>query len=188
MDRLKLIGISGAAGAGKDTIGDILVNDYGHKRVSFAKPMKAAIETIFEVGPWIWERDVKEKPLLELHGFSPRFLAQTIGTEWGRGCLGDDFWVNLAMNKAHRIIENGDRVVITDVRFNNEAKAIQDYGGSVVGVIRPGLDSHSVRNHISEAGLDADLVTAVLLNDGRISDLGEKVAYILDELNSEELA
>jgi len=186
--RLNIIGISGAAGAGKDTIGNILVNDYGYKRVSFAKPMKAAIEAIFEVGPWIWERDVKESPLVELHGHSPRKLAQTLGTEWGRNILGEDFWVTLAMDKAVRLVDTGSPVVITDVRFNNEASAILAAGGSVVGVIRPCLDSQSIRNHISEAGLDEDLVTAVLLNDGRLGDLGEKVAYILDELNSEELA
>jgi len=177
----RIVGISGAAGAGKDTVAEYLMQEYGYGRVSFAKPMKDAIQAMFGVDSRIWERDVKEKPLDELIGFSPRQLAQTLGTEWGRG-LRESFWIDLAKLKIVKMLRDGQPVVISDVRFNNEARMIQEMGGVVIGVIRPALAEKRVRKHISEAGLDEDLVTAVLLNDGRLSEIPSKVEYVLREI------
>ncbi len=55
---------------------------------------------------------------------------QTLGTEWGRNLIGDNFWVELAMSKAL----SSQRAVITDVRFPNEVEAVQNHGGVVVGI------------------------------------------------------
>lgn len=179
---MKIIGLCGAAGCGKDTVGAYLETEYAALKVSFAAPMKRAIETMFDVDDRIWGRDIKEKPLVALLGHSPRKLAQTLGTEWGRNTLGENFWVDLAMMKADALISQGLAVVITDVRFNNEARAIQERGGRVIGIYRPSLEKQSVRAHISEAGLDEDLIDAVLLNDGTISELPGKIDQVIQEL------
>ena len=85
------------------------------------------------------------------------------------------------MNASHIMVDGG-RVVISDVRFNNEASFIQKMGGSVVGIIRPSVENKSVRQHISEAGVDEDLVTAVLVNNGSVRQVPEKVDAILAEI------
>ena len=177
----RIIGLSGAAGAGKDTVADHLIEAYGYKKISFAAPIKRAIEAMFDVGDEIWARDVKEEPQENLLGFSPRHLAQTLGTEWGR-TQAPNFWVDLALMHASHILADGGRVVISDVRFNNEAMFIQKMGGAVVGIIRPSVENKSVRQHISEAGVDEDLVTAVLLNNGSVRQVPAKVDDILAEI------
>lgn len=182
--RAPIIGISGAAGAGKDTVSDYLVNSYGLVNFSFAAPMKRAIETIFDTDERIWARDVKEKPQDYLLGHSPRMLAQTLGTEWGRKCLGENFWVNLAMMRADHLISVGRQVVISDVRFNNEAKVIHKRGGVVIGIMRPELEEKSVRKHISEAGIDADLVDYIISNNGSIADLYRATESVLEEMRA----
>ena len=70
-----IIGLSGAAGCGKDTVADHLIAEHGYSKISFAAPIKRAIEAMFGVGDEIWARDVKEKKHQHLLGFSPRHLA-----------------------------------------------------------------------------------------------------------------
>ena len=63
----------------------------------------------------------------------------------------------------------GTPVVLTDVRFPNEAEAIQAAGGRLVRVVRPGQDTSD--QHISETALD-DLVADVeIQNDGTLDEL-----------------
>ncbi len=41
------------------------------------------------------EGSLKAKPCSLLAGKTPRHAMQTLGTEWGRNCIGDGFWINL---------------------------------------------------------------------------------------------
>lgn len=65
---------------------------------------------------------------------SLRDLMQYYGTEICRKKLGNNIWVDSTMKKADEIVEKYDICIIPDVRFKNEAKAINSsylYGGII---------------------------------------------------------
>jgi hypothetical protein len=92
-----LIGLTGRAGAGKSTVASILSDQFAFFELAFADPIQNMVGTLFAEGgidgAWMVERALKEKPTVL--GFSYRHLAQSLGTEWGRG-LAPDFWLRIA--------------------------------------------------------------------------------------------
>jgi hypothetical protein len=145
----RLVGITGRAGAGKDTLADFLVERCGYVKYSLATPLKLALNAAFGFTPEQWEDRAWKEQVIDWIGKSPRQLAQTLGTEWGRTHVAADIWLRCA----DRFIEQADRpVVIADVRFANEAVLIHRHGGRLVKVSRPGVDG--VAAHASENGVD----------------------------------
>lgn len=194
----RLLGLTGAAGSGKDTLADYIqgrrcVMSRPHStrpttgpavlRYAFAAPIKLAISTMLQDAPDLWsDREWKEAPILGL-GKSPRHLAQTLGTEWGRTHVHRDFWLFCAARwyaEVGRQAEDG--VIITDVRFDNEADWIHDRGGYVVQIIRQ--DAPEVAAHVSEAGIDPNKVDQVVYNNGTVEDFGRKALQLIEKLGN----
>ena len=140
-----IIGIAGFQGSGKDTIADYLCNIYGFKRDSFAATLKDAVAAVFG-----WDRELLEGRTTEsrqwretvdewwanrlgMPGLTPRLVLQKWGTEVARRAWHDDTWIASLENKLNRAHND---IVITDVRFPNEIKAIKDAGGIVIRVVR----------------------------------------------------
>ena len=109
---------------------------------SFAKPLKDACSVMFGWPREMLEGDTevsrkwREEPdhyWSEKFGqeFSPRLALQLMGTEAGRNVFHQDIWVISLLNRAR-----GKDVVVTDVRFKNEIKYIQDNGGIVIRIKR----------------------------------------------------
>ena len=140
-----IIGFVGLIGAGKDTAADYLVNYHGFRRDSFANTLKDAVACVFgwdrtllegrtkearewreQVDPWWAER--LNKPNL-----TPRWILQYWGTEVCRHGFHDDIWIASLENKMRKTRDN---IVISDVRFPNEIKAIHNAGGQVIRVKR----------------------------------------------------
>ena len=128
---------------------------------------------------------------------TPRYALQLLGTEWGRHCY-DGVWVDYAMRVASTILNPANGmgydprsglhrdglpyrgVVVSDVRFSNEALAIRRAGGKVWRVERPGAGlSGGAAQHVSERGIPDDLVDAEILNDGTIEELHGSVDAVL---------
>lgn len=155
----RLIGITGLAGAGKDTLADALVYDRGATKYNFALPIKLALNAMFGWTMEQWnDREWKESPLAWL-GKSPRQAAQTLGTEWGRELVHPDLWMLIGEQSYfnHRRQTSPGSFVIADVRFENEARMIHSNGGIVVKVSRHGVQQ--INAHVSEAGItDVDYV------------------------------
>jgi hypothetical protein len=167
-----LIGVAGKKRAGKDTAAKFLVQDHGFKAMAFAHPLKDAAKIIFGWGDEHVYGELKEVDD-PFWGFSPRWALQHMGTEAMRKNIDDQIWVKATMRKALPMIEKGENVVITDVRFPNEAQAILDAGGQLWRVERPGLETS---DHASETSLDDwDRWDQVIDNDGTISDLYSRV-------------
>jgi hypothetical protein len=120
------------------------------------------------------EGDLKETAIPELCGRTPRHAMQTLGTEWGRKCMGEDFWVGQWRRRVEQVFSDAGRVVVDDCRFPNEAKAIRQLGGDIYRLQgRGGIPGQ----HESERGCgDEDLVIA---NIGTIDDLHRKVEHAL---------
>lgn len=109
-------------------------------------------------------------------GVSYRQLAQTLG-DWGRS-IRPDWWVSIAMHRAAQARSWGDSVVISDVRYPNEAAAIRAAGGLIVRVRREGLAS--VREHSSERHSAHIYADFELDNTGSRLDLADAVGELVD--------
>ena len=150
---MTLIGLTGPAGAGKDTVAATLAREYDFVRMSFASPIKDALVSMFGLDRAVFSGAAKEAPIDWL-GKSPRQLMQTLGTEWGRGLVRDDVWIRHAERRLAYHLAISGRIVITDVRFDNEAAWLRRRGGHVWHVVR--TDRARVNPHTSEAGVQFD--------------------------------
>lgn len=187
---MKIIGLTGVAGSGKDTVAELLA-PYNFKRVAFADPLR---ELLYKLNPAIDEEadpDVGSSRLAEIVDWfgwdvakrsypEIRELLQRLGAG-GRDVISSTVWINAALLKASGILVEGSNVVVTDVRYPNEIDAVRGYGGEVWRVVRPGTGP--VNDHETETLLDKFDVDRVLVNNGTIDDLrielGDMVADLL---------
>jgi len=169
----RLIGLySPAPGSGKTTVANLLIE---HEHVSFAASLKRAVFNMLrELGlPGSHYVFTDKEAIIPELGVSARHMMQTLGTEWGRACIHPDFWVMIARAKAERIMADGRSVVVDDVRFPNEAAMIRDLGGELWRIDRPGVTYSG--DHSSEGGLEDITPDRVIVNDGTITQLLEKI-------------
>lgn len=168
----RLIGLHGPARSGKDTVGQMLVDGFCVERISFAEPIRDALRGMMGLTDEHFHGSLKEVQMPWL-GKSPRQLMQTLGTEWGRGVVHPDLWLLLAQRKIDAFFERGRSVVITDVRFENEADLIRQAGGQVWHVHRPNVQQ--VAAHASEAGIAFEVGDLRIDNNGSLEDLCDEV-------------
>ena len=97
--------------------------------------------------------DVKDKRTEEMYGQTYRYLAQTLGTEWGRELIHPDLWI---MCLKYRLQKTYSPIIIDDVRFENEAKFIREHGQLFYihnnNVPEETIINKDEQQHISEAG------------------------------------
>jgi hypothetical protein len=167
----RIIGFCGPAGAGKDLAASMIP---GACRVAFADPIYHGLSTMLGIPEAILrDRSSKEEVIVGL-GASPRQLLQTLGTEWGRRMVRDDVWLRVAFWKWQQLAAGGiSLIVVPDVRFANEARQIRSEGGEVWMIHRPGVEP--VAAHESEAGLPLRLIDRLIVNDGTVDQLRERV-------------
>lgn len=175
----RLVALSGAAGSGKTTAADYLIEHYGYHRIKFAEPIKDMLRAIGLTHEQI-EGRYKESPSYILCGRTPRYVMQTLGTEWGRDLIGVDLWVNLWQRRVTAMAaERPDaRFVVDDMRFPNELAAVQQLGGTRITVHRPTV-SGLAGDHVSESALPADPHAKLILNDGDLAQLHHRVLHAL---------
>lgn len=174
----KLIGITGFAGAGKDTLADFLVQEFGYTKRAYADPIRKILQARFNWAPERWaDRDWKEHCHWEHNcgPFSPRNWMQWLGTDILRKYAGDDIFVRLLWERWR-----GEHMVVPDVRFNDEAQAILERGGAIIAVRR--LDLTPVELHKSERGIDYRLIQGTVHNDGTIAQLCSSGQLLLEQL------
>lgn len=172
-----LIGLGGKAGSGKDTVAKYLETHHEFIPLAFADPVKRGLEAMFRLDrKWLNDTEAKEEDIPEL-GVSGRVLMQTLGTEWGRNLIDKDIWVDI-MRRKILILDTYD-VVVTDVRFDNEAALIQELGGILVTVVREGKGEVGIHGHASEAGLTSSFGSLILRNEGSVDELHNLVNKIL---------
>ena len=140
-----IIGFVGFIGSGKDTAADYLVNFHEFRRDSFANTLKDAVAAVFgwdrvllegrtkEAREWREQVDTWWAERLGMPNLTPRWVLQYWGTEVCRIGFHDDIWIASLENKMRK---TSDNIVISDVRFPNEIKAIHNAGGIVVRVKR----------------------------------------------------
>lgn len=167
-----IVGITGRAGAGKDTASEGL-RRLGFRTMRFSDALKDGLAAMLGVPRSRIEDWPGKEEVLPGVGYTPRYLMQTLGTEWGRDTIHPDLWVRITMARAAGI----PRVVIPDVRFDNEAQAIVDRGGLVIRVWRNGTEPGPA--HASEAGVSERLVSSTVLNNDTPRTLRSVVRWLV---------
>ena len=190
-----LIGLTGLAGSGKDTVAQALTQQWtaaGHSWdvLPFAYTLKRmAIVYLEDHGvpnaeQWVTDPVLKNTVIPEI-GVSPRHIMQTLGTEWGQQCIGRDSWIKLLGLRLNAALSRGvTHVAITDARFSVEADWVRAQGGKIWRIERPGVAP--VREHVSEAGVAHVKADRVIHNTGTLEDLSKSVRYELAVLNYEQ--
>jgi hypothetical protein len=177
MKKPVVIGLCGYMRAGKDTVGQVLVEN-GYKRLGLADAVK---EMALAINPYIAPDPQKPNRLaqyvaevgweLAKENAEVRRLLQAIGTEGVRNVIGDDAWLKVAERK---ILQGYSypvgHWVITDVRFPNEATWVREkLGGQVWKIVRPGTGGNG---HPSETGVDGIDPDITIHNNGSLDELG----------------
>jgi hypothetical protein len=178
-----LVGLAGFARSGKDTAAQTLVEG-GWRRDAFADRLKAflyrqnpLVTTFPDVPP------VRLANLVNAIGWDEakerypevRRLLHATGTDAGRATLGENVWIDALFSDYE---PEREALVVSDVRFPNEARAVQGRGGVVIWIDRPGVgparDEHG-RPYPSEVALANWKFDATLVNDGDVVDLRDRL-------------
>ena len=202
-----MIGLSGVAQSGKSSVAHILKSKYGFKEYSFAE---GVYESLYRLDPVILIQDtvtgaytyprlrglVDELGWFEAKKFPMvRELLQKMGTECGREIHGENVWVDRTIRKIYdeigvehgwdgTLVHISGDVVIPDVRFDNEAREIQEHNGYVIEVDR-GLGP--VNYHKSEAGVSPEYLSGTIDNRGTLADLENNVEMMLRFIGYENI-
>lgn len=183
----QIIGLSGQARSGKDTAAHYLVSNYGFTKIAWADALRECCRVLNPIVGWDTLGPVRWAQLFDDVGYEaakdhPEFgtefrrIMLTMGTEVGRNILGENTWVNAALDK----MEPGKRYVISDCRFPNEAEAVTERGGHMVRILRGGLPTI---DHPSETGLDDWDFHGIVANNRTMADFYEALDELLAVLH-----
>lgn len=181
---IKLIGLTSAIGADKDTVAEMLQQSHGFCMLTFKKEMvdrlvrAIAGEYSHEIKNLFYDRELKDKPSALLNGNTPRDLMKSFGTDFGRKVVRKDIWVWPVERDINRILSAGSTflkglyvsnikgIVISDVCFDNEAEMIKRNGGEIWRIERENNPYGSDTRQDSERGIDERHIDKIIKNQG----------------------
>lgn len=193
-----LIGLTGAAGAGKDTVADILGTQRGFVKLSFADALRAEVCAAYNVPlSYLTERDTKEHPISALALWncadpefvrvmssqcriaprSPRQIMQWWGTEYRRTQY-THYWISRTAIEIHRLRDRGFSVVVDAVRFADEAALFRGEGCALWQVTRPDLTDTEGQHASAVTGAEF-APNCVIENDACLAALANSVRHAL---------
>lgn len=163
------IGLVGQQRSGKDTVGDYLISKYGFKRFAFADELKEVVRRLFGYS----YQEIQEKP------YYVRDTLQMFATEGFRK-LYPRIWVDVLLRRVKKyqlvLPTVYSHIVVTDIRFQNEADALHDAGFELVKVVR---ETGIKDAHVSETELLKICPDLLVPNNGTIEELYQEVDKLL---------
>lgn len=171
-----LVALCGRAGSGKSEAADYLAAEYGFEPVAFADALKDMLAShLTDLGldyaclhePGLKDKPIAGWPLLPRDGepVTPRRLMQTLG-DWGRS-IDADYWVACLARRSGLCWGSSpvhDRILVTDVRYWNEAHWVSLHGGVLLRLERE--SATRVRLHSSEEEIHLLQADASIANHG----------------------
>lgn len=204
---MMLIGLSGPAGVGKDTVADYLVETHGFTKFSFSDALYREVSEAFRVPiEELQRRETKELSHVRLqarycadesfraimldtlpmweHEFSPRWVLQRWGTDYRRA-QDPDYWIKKTAAWVQAWLDvtkdDGEQhagLVNASVRFPNERAFIEKLNG-VIWHLRRKDTGASQQDYISEKGLDILPDDRVIHNNGTVEQLRTVTSLML---------
>jgi hypothetical protein len=174
-----IVGLSGFARSGKDTVANLLVEKHDFIRVAFADLIR---ESLLILNPYVGSFRLQEYVLI--HGWDNaksaipeiRRLLQVFGTEIARDLYGESFWLD-QLQRRYDLTNPNKNWVISDVRYDNEAQMIHDNNGEVWNIIRPGVGP--VNEHSSDKGITDSYINRIILNNAGSKFLEDQVSSMV---------
>lgn len=189
-----IIGIIGPKGSGKSTLANIIKEQYKYEILSFASTVKDISSIIFgydrellegsTIESRIWRETVDKNWSQILNkDITPRITLQIIGTEFGRNILGQNIWVEVLKNKIFNqdLNQNYKNVIISDIRYENEAQFIRNNKGILIRVSKSNSESQS-EIHSSEIELYDINEDYIIENNGTVEQLEQKIINLLNKV------
>ncbi len=179
-----IIGFSGVAGSGKDEAAAVALSilesaGAAVTQYSFAYPLKGICNFVFDMTEEeMTDRDLKEQEGRFTYGMTNRKIMQLVGTEAFRQVFDENIWIDVA---ERNITKSGsDIVIISDVRFENEAKWVKENGFlfDIDPTGREGFEVIEGSGHASEAGYET-VPSKVIENDVSLEEFHQEVAYLI---------
>lgn len=170
-----IIGLIGKKKSGKDTIAKMMQSILGHSTYIITTSFAAALKEEVCEGCGISNEFLTE------HKDNFRLILQGWGTNFRRQLCGEDYWVKKVESEILGLIHT-DYVIITDVRFQNEADMIRKMNGKLVRVIREETDDYTDL-HPSEEQMDMIIPHYTIDNDSDIEALKIRTNILLQEIN-----
>lgn len=164
-EKLILIGFSGLKQSGKTTAANLLNIETEFLKLSFAEPVKK----IASLMGWNGQKDENGRKILQI-----------LGTDIGRNLINKNIWINHMeeiLNKLRNFSYGTLKIVIDDVRFDNEVEWINNHGGKVINIIRPG-NIDLTETHSSEQGISPEKVFRLVINDTTLDQFKRKIKHI----------
>jgi len=160
-----LIGLVGTKSAGKDTFADHFISSRKNTeekivKYAFATPLKKACKELFLLSDSQLSGTIEKETIDERWGLSPRQIFQMVGTDFIRNHIDPNFWLTHFEYWLDSQLSTSI-VIVSDVRFQNEADLIKNKGGVLVKInrseegVKPDDDSTNTDSHISEVGVDS---------------------------------
>ena len=195
MAQIKVYGIIGRKHSGKDTVANIMRNEtnceYKFLSFAFADNLKRILKELFGFPnlSYFTDQSLKEVVHPEYSHKTPRELMQWFGTDLIRANFGADFWIKRLKNEIEQKIKYFSKtyekivIVITDVRFKNEASFLEnEYNASMVYVdaderLPKSLDNHCSENEIYKVRDSCKNIT-VIKNNKTVADLNAQINKI----------
>lgn len=187
---LRLIGIAGKMESGKDAIANVLAEYCGFTKIAMADALREECAELLMARKAPNGSPIDIRAIIERYEYHPssvwlkptpydmRRLLQWGGTEWRRS-QNPDYWVN---KMRERLSDAIGCFVVPDIRFENEAALIREFGGAVWLAERPNIDrsASSAHSHVSERFCDEYRDwDRVILNIGTLEELKERVIGIM---------
>ena len=201
-DKMRIIGLTGYAGAGKDSVCQVLQERRsGIARAAFADALKAEVAAAYGVDLSVFNDPATKElttPVLaagrcidpgfrrflgELMCGLPSLQPRTVMQQWGDYRRADDpeYWIRrLSTTVEMARVLGWSTVIITDVRAHNEAAWVRAQGGRIWRVTRPAVKPRS--GHWSEHALREAPADAVFANDEGLDMLSVRALGAFDEL------
>jgi hypothetical protein len=182
----KSIGLIGPAQSGKDTVGARLRQRYGYQRVAFADPLKRAALRVDPIIPTTYGVHVRLSKLIAAVGWDyakttypeVRRVLQHVGQTVRD--IDPGFWVRAAAPAIDAAERLNLPVVVTDVRYENEATYLRDRGFATIRVTRPGAGATGdTAKHKSETELENWATALTIANTGTLEELNRIIDSLL---------